>query len=164
LRKAQLSARTAVSFHLRPDTVRSWIQIRAASKVLGLLGTDNWPRVAVAEQLNANEIATSLTRAIESSLAKEKLNAVIASHSRLNPTILQKLLLALKNAKEDAASFEKQLSEVYRPFPKNGTAFQHVIRECMAELPDSDIEEKRKLALSFDHAVVREISLAEAKG
>jgi hypothetical protein len=148
---------------LKPDTVRNWFQKHAASKVLGLLGTDNSPRAAVAEQLNANEIATSLIRAIESSLAKEKLNAVIASHARLNPTILKKLLLAVKNAKDDAASFEKQLSEVYRPFPKNGTAFQHVIRERMAELQDPDLDEKRKLAVNFDHAVVREISLAEAR-
>jgi hypothetical protein len=149
---------------LKPDTVRNWFQKHAASKVLGLLSSGNSPRTAVAEQLNINEIATTLIRAIESALAKERQDAVLESHARLNPTILKKLLLAVKNAKEDAARFEKQLTKVYRPFPKSGKCFQHVIRERMAELPDPNIEVKRKLAANFDHAVVREISLAEAKG
>jgi hypothetical protein len=148
---------------LKPDTVRNWFEKHGASKILGLLASNNSPQAGTTEQLNVNEIATTLIRAIESSLAKEKLNAVIASHARVNPTILNKLLLAVKNAKEDAASYEKQLAEVYRPFPKDGRAFQYVIRERMAELPDPDIEEKRKLAANFDHAEVREISLAEAK-
>jgi hypothetical protein len=38
-----------------------------------------------------------------------------------------------------------------------------VIRERLAEQPEPDLEEKRRLAADFKHAVVREISYDEAK-
>jgi hypothetical protein len=61
------------------------------------------------------------------------------------------------------AAFAEQLLADFQEFPSNGKAHQRVIRERMAEQPDADIAEKRRLAADFKDSVVREISYDEAK-
>ncbi len=110
-----------------------------------------------------NVVAAELIRDIESVSRKEKLSAVVESRSRLNPTVRNNLISALKNAARDAAAFEKQLSKEFQEFPADGKAHQRVVRERMAEQPGADIAEKRRLAADFKNAVVREISYEEAR-
>ena len=110
-----------------------------------------------------NVIASELIRDVESASRKEKLETVIRLRKRLNPTIRKKLILALKNSVTDAAHFEAQLSSDFQEFPSNGKCHQRLIREHMAEQPEADLEEKRKLAVDFKYAVVREISYDEAR-
>jgi hypothetical protein len=110
-----------------------------------------------------NVIAAELTRDIESQSRREKLETVVGLRSRLNPTIRKKLILALKNSLKHAAEFEAQLVEDFREFPTNGKCHQRVVREMGAELPDPLLKEKKALASDFKNAVVREISLADAK-
>jgi hypothetical protein len=62
-----------------------------------------------------------------------------------------------------AADCEKQISKDFEDYPANGKAFQRVIRERMADQADPLLSEKKALAADFKNAVVREISLAEAK-
>jgi hypothetical protein len=110
-----------------------------------------------------NLIAAELTRDIESQSRREKLETVVRFRSRLNPTIRKQLILALKNSTKHISESEAQLSEDFEDFPANGKAFQRVIRERMAEQPDPLLPEKMALAADFRNAVVREISLAEAR-
>jgi len=121
-----------------------------------------WPMGIVVEP-DVNVIAAALIRDIESVGRKEKLNAVIQSRKRLNPSIWKKLIFALNNARRDTANFEEQLSKDFHEYPTNGKAHQRVIREHMAQQPEADIAEKRRLAADFENAVVREISYDEAK-
>jgi hypothetical protein len=110
-----------------------------------------------------NLIAAELTRDIESQSRREKLETVVRLRSRLNPTIRNKLILALKNSRKHASESEAHLSKDFEDFPANGKAFQCVIRERIAEQPDPLIAEKIALAADFKNAVVREISLAETR-
>jgi hypothetical protein len=112
---------------------------------------------------DVNVVASEVIRDIESPARKEKLEAVVRLRNRLNPTIRRNLVTALKNAAMDAANFEKQLSKDFEEFPSNGKCHQRVIRERMAQQPEPDLEEKRRLATDFKNAVVREISYEEAK-
>ena len=110
-----------------------------------------------------NVVAAELIRDIESAGRREKLKAVVQSRNRLNPTIRKTLVSALKDAARDVAAFADQLSRDFQEFPANGKCHQRVIREHMAEQPEAEIAEKRKLAADFKNAVVREISYEEAK-
>jgi hypothetical protein len=110
-----------------------------------------------------NVVAAELVRDIASASRKDKLEAVVRLRNRLNPTIRRNLISALKNASRDGAAFEAQLSSDFEAFPSNGKCHQRLIREHMASQPEPDLEEKRKLAADFKHAVVREISYDEAK-
>jgi hypothetical protein len=102
-------------------------------------------------------------RDVESASRREKLQAVIQSRKRLNPTIRKNLLAALMNAAKEVAAFGDQLSENFQESPLNGKAHQRVIREYMATQPEADITEKRRLAANLKSAVVRQISYVEAK-
>lgn len=117
----------------------------------------------VVSEPDINVVAAELIRDIESQSRKAKLETVVRLRSRLNPTIRRKLILALKNSLKHAAESEAQLSRDFEDFPANGKAFQRVIRERMAEQPDSLLPEKMALAADFKNASVREISLAEAR-
>lgn len=108
-----------------------------------------------------NVIAAELVRDIESASRKDKLEAVVKYRNRLNPTIRKNLVTALKNAARDVAAYGEHLS--FQEFPSNGKCHQRVIRERMAEQPEPDLEEKRRLAADFKNAVVREISYDEAR-
>jgi hypothetical protein len=110
-----------------------------------------------------NVIAAELVREIESVSRRGKLEEVVRFRSRLNPTIRRNLITALKNTGSDAAAFEAQLSKDFRELSPNGKCHQRVIRERMAEEPEPDLEEKRRLAADFKNAVVREISYDEAR-
>jgi hypothetical protein len=110
-----------------------------------------------------NVIAAELTRDIESLSRKAKLEMVARLRNRLNPTIRKKLILALGNAVKDTEGWEQQLSKDFEDFPKNGKAFQRVIRERMAEEPDPLLNEKLALARDFKNASVREVSLEDAR-
>lgn len=120
------------------------------------------PTGAVVEP-DINVVAAELIRDIESASRKEKLETVVRLRNRLNPTLRRNLISALKNAGDDAASFGTQLSKDFHLYPTNGKAHQRVIRELMAEQPEPDIGEKRKLASSLKNAIVREISYDEAR-
>jgi hypothetical protein len=121
------------------------------------------PEATVIAEPNINLVATELIRDIESASRTEKLAAVVQKREQLNPTIRKKLMLALKNAVRNTADFEEQLSSGFQDFPNNGKAHQRIIRERMAEQPDPLLEEKKALATDFKNAVVREITLAEAR-
>jgi hypothetical protein len=108
-------------------------------------------------------IAAELTRDIESQSRREKLERVVRLRGRLNPTIRKKLILALKNSSEQASESEAQLSKDFEDYPVNGKAFQRVIRERMAGQPDPLLAEKMALAADFKNAIVREISLEDAR-
>jgi hypothetical protein len=120
------------------------------------------PAGAVVEP-SISVVAAELIRDIESAARKEKLEAVVQSRSRLNPTIRKNLISALKHAARDVAAFAEQLSADFQELPSNGKSHQRVIREHMAEQPEADIAEKRRVATDFKNAVVREISYDEAK-
>jgi hypothetical protein len=119
--------------------------------------------VGVVAELDANVVASEVTRDLASPVRKQKLEELVRLRNRLNPTIRKNLMLALKSSRMDAASFEEQLSREFEDFPANGKAYQRVIRERMAEQPEPDLEDKRRLAADFKNAVVREISFDEAK-
>jgi len=110
-----------------------------------------------------NVVAAELVRDIESANRKDRLEAVVQSRNRLNPTIRKKLISALKEAARDVTAFEEQLSSDFRDFPSNGKCHQRVIRDRMAEQPEPDLEEKRRLAANLKSAFVREISYDEAR-
>jgi hypothetical protein len=146
------------------DTVRQWFyRSHTADEVIDLL-EEPTPQTAH-EQVtpDINVIAAELIRDIESASRKEKLKAVVESRSRLNPTVRKALIFALNNSAKDAGNFEKQLAQDFEDYPANGKAFQRVICERTAMLPDLLLEEKKALATDFKNAIVREISLAEAK-
>ncbi len=121
------------------------------------------PEATVIADPNINLVATELIRDIESASRKEKLAAVVQLREQLNPTVRKKLILALWNARRDAASFEEQLFSGFQDFPNNGKAHQRIVREQMAEQSEPEIEEKRKLATNLKNASVREITYAEAR-
>jgi hypothetical protein len=129
--------------------------LRAVKEVVKPAGTIVEP--------NINLLATELIRDIESASRKEKLKMVVGAREQLNPTITKKLILALKNASKDTANFEKQLTKGFQDFPNDGKAHQRVVRERMAEQPEPDLEEKTRLAANLKNAVVREITLSEAR-
>jgi hypothetical protein len=81
----------------------------------------------------------------------------------LNPTIHKRLIAALENAASESDNFKRQLFNDFKELRANGKAYQRLIRERMAEQPEPDIAEKRRLAADFENAVVREISYDEAK-
>jgi hypothetical protein len=110
-----------------------------------------------------NVVAAEVRRDLASPVRKQKLEELVRLRNRLNPTIRKSLMLALKNTTTDAANFEAQLSADFQQFPSNGKAHQRVIRERMAEQPEPDLEEKRRLAADFKNAAVREISYDEAR-
>jgi len=147
---------------LKPDTVRNWFEKSAAPKALGLLVGHYSPGDAVV-QPDVNVVATELIRDIELASRMEKLNVVIQSRKRLNPTVRKNLIRALKNSARDATKLEEQLSRDFKDFPLNGKCHQRLIREQMALQPEADIAEKRRLAADFKNAVVREISYEEAR-
>jgi hypothetical protein len=98
---------------------------------------------------DVNVIASEMIRDIESESRRGKLETVVRLRSRLNPTIRKKLILALKNSIDNAAMCELTLSEDFEDYPANGKAFQRVIRERMAEVPDPLLSEKMALAADF---------------
>lgn len=108
-------------------------------------------------------VAADLVRELESANQRRRLEAVVQSRSRLNPSVRKQLILALSNAGRDITAFGDQLSADFQEPVLNGKAYQRVIREYMAEQPEPDIEEKRTLAADLKHAIVREISYAQAK-
>jgi hypothetical protein len=110
-----------------------------------------------------NVVAAELIRDLDSVNRREKLKEVAQSRNRLNPTIRRNLISAVKNAARDVAAFGEQLSTDFRDFPSNGKCHQRVIREHMAEQPEADIAEKRRLASDLKNAVVREIGYDEAR-
>ena len=112
---------------------------------------------------DVNVTASELVRDIESVSRTAKLETVVRLRKRLNPTIRKKLILALKNSIDNAATCEVTLSKDFEDYPANGKAFQRVIRERMAEQPDPLLAKKLALAADFKNAFVREISLADAR-
>jgi hypothetical protein len=108
---------------------------------------------------NVNLLASELIRDLDSTIRLDKLKAVVESRQRLNPTLWRDLLRVLKNI----ANFGEQLSEDFEEIPNNGKAFQRIVRERMAMLPEPDLDEKKRLAADFTNASVREISYDEAK-
>ncbi len=112
---------------------------------------------------DVNVTASELIRDIESVSRREKLETVVRLRTRLNPTIRKKLILALNNSKDEAAQHEAQLAGDFVDYSANGKAFQRVIRERLAEQPDSLLSEKMALAADFKNASVREISLEDAR-
>src|ERR1017187_3160418 len=141
----------------RDEELTTAALLRAVKEVLE-------PEATVFAEPNINLIATDLIRDIESASRKEKLEAVVHSREQLNPTIRKKLILALKNSARDASNFEAALSDDFQEFPANGKAHQRIIRERLAEQPEPNIKEKKRLAANLKNAVVREISLTEARG
>lgn len=112
---------------------------------------------------DVNVVASELIRDIESEGRREKLETVVRLRHRMNPTITEKLVLALRNSAKNAAISEAELSQSLKKFSNNGKAFQRVIRERMAEEPDPLLSEKLALTKDFTKASVREISLADAR-
>lgn len=110
-----------------------------------------------------NVVAAELIRDIDSARWKDELESVVRFRSRLNPTIRKSLMSALANTARDTGVFAEQLSADFQEFPSNGKCYQRVIRERMAQQPEHDLEEKRRLAGDLKNAVVREISYEEAK-
>jgi hypothetical protein len=110
-----------------------------------------------------NVIAAELARELDSPPRRERLEEVIRLRSRLNPTVRKQLIASLKNASEHLAASQHSLSADFKQLPSNGKAHQRLIREHMAQQPEPDIKEKRRLAADFKNASVREISYNEAK-
>lgn len=105
-----------------------------------------------------NEVADDLVRAIEQ--RHERLNAVVENKERLNPTLRRKLITAL----EHEAGAAQELSDGFRGFENTGKAYQRIVRERLAQLPEPDIDEKKRLASTLKNAVIREISYDDARG
>jgi len=120
------------------------------------------PAGTVAEP-DINVLAAELERDLASPTRKQKLQEVVRLRNRLNPTIRKSLMLALKNVITGAINFETQLAADFQESPVSGKCHQRVIRERLAEQPEPNLEEKRRLAADFKNAVVREISYDEAR-
>jgi len=112
---------------------------------------------------DVNVVASELIRDIESEGRKAKLETVVRLRKRLNPTIRRRLILALTNSLTQGAESKSHLSNDFQDYPANGKAFQRVIRERMAEEPDPLLSQKLALAVDFKNAIVREISLSDAR-
>jgi len=110
-----------------------------------------------------NVVAADLIREIESASRRGRLEDVVQLRARLNPTIRKKLIAALENSVDHTMISARTLASDLPQYPATGKAHQRVVREMMAEQPEVDLEEKRRLAKDFTHATVREISYAEAK-
>lgn len=105
-----------------------------------------------------NEVADDLIRQIEQ--RHERLNAVVEDKDRLNPTIRRKLITALQHE----AGAAQKLSDGFKDFENTGKAYQRIVREKMAGLPEPDLEEKKRLASTLKNASIREISYHDARG
>jgi hypothetical protein len=114
------------------------------------------PKSARTEQ-DINEVADDLLREIER--RHERLDAVVKDNERLNPTLRRKLITAL----EHEASAAKKLSDGFTDFENTGKAYQRIVRERMALLPEVDLEEKQRLAASLKNASIREISREDSR-
>ena len=115
------------------------------------------PKSTQTEQ-NINEVADDLIKEIER--RHERLNAVVNDKARLNPTLQRKLITALQHE----ASMAEILSSGFHDFEYTGKAYQRIVRERLAQLPEPNIEEKKRLAASLKNATVREISYEDARG
>lgn len=110
-------------------------------------------------EYDINEVADDLVREIER--RHERLNVVVDGKERLNPTLRRKLITALQYE----AGAAKRLSDGFKDFDScEGKAHQRIIRERLAQMPESEIEEKRRLASSLKNATIREISYQDARG
>ncbi|MGD1108417.1 MAG: hypothetical protein ABR865_15350 [Terracidiphilus sp.] len=105
-----------------------------------------------------NEVADDLVREIER--RHERLNAVVENKERLNPTLRRKLITALEHESKVA----KELSDGFKDFENNGKAYQRIVRERLAQLPEPNLEEKKRLASTLKNATIREISYHDARG
>jgi hypothetical protein len=105
-----------------------------------------------------NEVADDLLREIER--RHERLNAVVKDKERLNPMLRRKLISALEHEAREA----KKLSDGFTDFENTGKAYQRIVRERMAKLPEDNLEEKRLLASSLKNATIREISREDGRG
>lgn len=121
-----------------------------------------WPARRVIEP-DINVVAADLARDIDSVSRRNKLQEVVRLRNRLNPTIRKSLITALKNGAREVAAFEKELSADFRESLLNGKCHQRVIREQMAEQPEPDLVEKRKLAGSMKNALVKRIDYETAR-
>ena len=110
-------------------------------------------------EYDINETADDLVREIER--RHERLNAVVENKERLNPTLRRKLITALQHE----AGAAQKLSENFKDFDRSeGKAYQRIIRERLAQMPEPNIDEKRRLASDLSNATIREISRADARG
>jgi hypothetical protein len=115
------------------------------------------PKSTRTEQ-NINEVADGLIREIEA--RHGRLNAVVKDKERLNPTLRNKLITALQRE----GAMAQKLSSGFRNFENSGKAYQRIVRERLAQLPEPDIEEKKQVASSLKEATIREISYQDARG
>jgi hypothetical protein len=114
-------------------------------------------------QPDINVIAAEIARELDSPTRRGRLDEVVRLRSRLNPTIRRQLIASLKNANKHLAASLHSLSADFKQPPSNGKAHQRLIREHMATQPETDLEEKKRLAADFKNATVREITYDEAK-
>ena len=112
---------------------------------------------------NLNVQVEALLRDIESPNRREKLTEAVKNREHLNTTLRRKLMLALKNAAKEYTAYEAGLSKGFKDYENTGKAYQRVVRENAAKIPDPLIDEKRRLAADLRSATVREISYEQAK-
>jgi hypothetical protein len=110
-----------------------------------------------------NVIAADLVRELDSPYRRNRLEEVVRLRGRLNPTIRKQLIASIKNATKHLAASLQSLSADFKQPLSNGKAHQRLIREHMATQPETDLEEKKRLAADFKNATVREITYDEAK-
>ena len=112
-----------------------------------------------------NVIARQSVRHLESKPEAEKLNTAVHSRKELNPAIRAELIRALEARAKRYLALAATLKKGFKPLPvvETGKAHQRLVREQRAKLPDPLREEKKKLAVDFKNATVKEISYDTAK-
>jgi hypothetical protein len=138
---------------VKPSTFRQWRHRR-------LLSLMKPPVVAVTP--DANTMAVELARELESKIFREKLGTVVQSRNRLNPTLTRRLINALKNSSEEMTAAAEKLS-VDLPVFTSDKAHQRQVRERLSQLPEPELELKKKAGSSLANATVREISYRQAR-
>jgi hypothetical protein len=114
---------------------------------------------------DVNVVARQAVRSVESKKQAEKLDTAVNSRKELNPAIRAELIRALEARAKKYLALAAKLKKGFKPLPvaETGKAHQRLVREQRAKLPDSLLEEKKKLAADFKNASVREISYDIAK-
>jgi hypothetical protein len=113
---------------------------------------------------NINVVADDITRDLESTSRRERLDAVVCNKHRLNPAIRKKLIAALKEVSSHSSASLNELASGFQDFPSNKSHQRHV-RDMAEHHADADTEiaEKRVAASSMKNAFVKEISHQDMK-
>jgi hypothetical protein len=115
-------------------------------------------------EVNINVLASDVLRSLEAELGRQRLDEVVRLKHRLNPTLRQKIIVALTYSAHHAIDATASLKEDMPVFTE-GLAHQRQVRNLMASQSDDepDLDVKLRLAVDFSQASVKLISYEQAR-